>query len=101
MKKIICFTGIALLTAWIVGFTAFAKYVQALLPDDTVKADAIVVLTGGSERIATAAELFKQNCAKKMFISGVGGGAKLKAMTGTHIIPEDKKPLIRKSLPSA
>ncbi len=92
MKKFFSLIAFALFATWILGFILFIKYIQTLNPDDNiVKTDAIVVLTGGSQRIATAAELFKQDYAKKMFISGVGGGAKLKAMTGTDIIPEEKK----------
>ena len=79
---------------WLVGFVAFALYVNNLTVVDNVKTDAIVVLTGGSERVAVASELFRQNKAKKLFISGVGGGANIKAMTGTDVIADDKKDFI-------
>lgn len=94
MKRFFYFLALALLTAWLTGFVAFGRYVQSMPKDSSAKTDAIVVLTGGSQRIATAAELFNKDCAKKMFISGVGGGAELQAMTGTDIIPEAKKNFI-------
>lgn len=44
---------------------------------DLVKADAIIVLTGGQDRISAASDLLAQGFAQNLFVSGVGGGAEI------------------------
>ncbi len=56
--------------AWIGGFFYFAGQIEALAPSGS-KADAIVVLTGGGNRINTGLDLLQAGQAHKMFISGV------------------------------
>jgi uncharacterized SAM-binding protein YcdF (DUF218 family) len=66
--------GGLLALAWIVGLWRFA----ALMPDgpsaDAQATDAVVVLTGGSGRLAAGLELLVQGRAKKLFVSGVHRG---------------------------
>jgi len=57
---------------WLGGFMAFMIYVWTLSPAPvTKKADAIVVLTGGTNRINTGLDLLNEGAAKQLFISGV------------------------------
>jgi uncharacterized SAM-binding protein YcdF (DUF218 family) len=74
--------GLAL--AWVAGFLWFVRDVES--PATPGKADGIVVLTGGAERIATGLHLLQQGCCRRMLISGVGHGAELAALQhGTGI----------------
>ncbi len=58
-----------LLLAWMLGFAWFALFLPP--PADTIKTDAVVVLTGGSNRIDRGLEIIRQGNAKRMLISGV------------------------------
>jgi uncharacterized SAM-binding protein YcdF (DUF218 family) len=53
------------------GFLYFADSVASLQPPAQPKADAIVVLTGGFQRIDQAVELLKAGAGKRLLISGV------------------------------
>jgi uncharacterized SAM-binding protein YcdF (DUF218 family) len=60
--------GIALIFG---GFLRFADSVTTLKPPTEPRADAIVVLTGGYQRIDQAVELLKKGAGKRLLISGV------------------------------
>ncbi|MGE0700586.1 MAG: YdcF family protein [Hyphomicrobiaceae bacterium] len=62
---------IAGLAVGAVGFVAFAATVRSLAPAADVRADAIVVLTGDEERIATGVRLMIEGRARRLLISGV------------------------------
>ena len=53
------------------GFLYFAETVAALETPREAKADAIVVLTGGYQRIDRAFDLLKQGAGRRLLISGV------------------------------
>ncbi|PDT06101.1 YdcF family protein [Rhizobium chutanense] len=53
------------------GFLRFADSVTTLKPPAEPKADAIVVLTGGYQRIDQAVELLQKGAGKRLLISGV------------------------------
>ncbi|MDX3929730.1 MAG: YdcF family protein [Shinella sp.] len=57
--------------AGVFGFMRFADKVAALEPPLQPKADAIVVLTGGFQRIDQGLELLKSGAGKRLLISGV------------------------------
>ena len=59
------------LALWITGLLCFAALVNKKPVDENTKTEAIVALTGGTERLATAVELLKQGKAQKLLISGV------------------------------
>lgn len=58
-----------LLLAWILGFVWFALLLPQ--PSDAVKTDAVVVLTGGANRIDRGLDILRAGDAKRMLISGV------------------------------
>lgn len=62
------------------GFAVFYQNVASLAPPDNPKADAIVVLTGGYQRIDQAVELLSKGAGERLLISGVNP-----ATTGNHI----------------
>jgi uncharacterized SAM-binding protein YcdF (DUF218 family) len=60
--------------AWFVGFFWYAADVPDQLNDVTTPTDAIVVLTGGSERLDAGLSLLRLKMAHKLFVSGVYRG---------------------------
>jgi len=66
--------------AWLAGLVAFVSAIplSADAPDD--KTDAIVVLTGGSERLAEGLRLLAAGRAAKLFVSGVGKDVELASL---------------------
>lgn len=64
---------------WIGGFIVFDAYIRTS-PDYTKKTDAIVVLTGGKNRISEALKLYNDNMAEFLIISGVDDKVSLKEL---------------------
>jgi len=78
--KIIGFT-FALFIIWGIGLSQFVSEIQSLNAKHDIKAaDAIVVLTGGSGRVAKGFELLEQQKGKKLFISGVHQGIEVREL---------------------
>ncbi len=71
---------ILLIACWVIGFVLFALYAFSLKYTAPQKAQAIVVLTGGADRINTAFDLLKQDKADKLFISGVNSKVSVGAL---------------------
>jgi uncharacterized SAM-binding protein YcdF (DUF218 family) len=65
-----------LVTTWLAGFAWFLV-VSIGQPPVPARADGIVALTGGAERVATALRLLQQGRGRVLLISGVGAGASL------------------------
>lgn len=62
---------LAIVVAFAAGFVVFAAHVSTARPPAAAHADAIVALTGGSNRIEDAAKLLDAGSAGRMLISGV------------------------------
>lgn len=71
MKKIVFIFIIIPIVAFISGFVTFAYNINHYTVEEGQKADAIIVFTGGKNRIKDAFALFNKGIADKMFISGV------------------------------
>lgn len=56
---------------WLLGLIRFAWSIPDSIADSQTPTDAIVILTGGSERIETGLALLIENKAHKAFVSGV------------------------------
>jgi len=72
-RRIMRWTGFAMIFAGaliFVGFLHFADSVSTLRPPVDPKADAIVVLTGGYQRIDQAIELLRSGAGNRLLISG-------------------------------
>src|SRR5690606_25849075 len=68
------FALLLLIVGAAVGFLAFVDSLPQRPVNATTRTDAIVVLTGGSERVTTGLHLLEQGLAKHLFISGVPPG---------------------------
>lgn len=66
--------GLLASMAWLGGLVWFAALVPDRVDDADTATDAIVVLTGGSERLETGLRLLAERRAAKLFVSGVYGG---------------------------
>ncbi len=67
-------------TFWFGGLVWFIEDMPQGTPDPSLKTSAIVVLTGGNNRISEGLELLSQNKSGELLISGVRRGASLKAI---------------------
>ncbi len=56
---------------FVAGFALFIRQIQTGTPDDSVRADAIVVLTGGESRVTEAVRLLAAGSGQRLLISGV------------------------------
>lgn len=83
--RLFAYCAAALLTLvllWALGWLWFAASVAAMKPhDETVRTDAIVVLTGGDKRVNTGLDLMEKGAAKHLFISGVNPKVKPEDLT--------------------
>ncbi|CAF28307.1 hypothetical membrane protein [Bartonella henselae] len=72
------------------GFVVFSEKTEQLTPPSPLpKADAIIVLTGGENRIETGLDLLQQGLGSRLLISGVNTTTTLKRfMHSTHITPQ-------------
>lgn len=66
--------------AWGIGFSAFNSDARHAV-EPPAAADAIVVLTGGADRIDTALQLLLDRRAPLLLVSGVSGGADLTSLS--------------------
>lgn len=68
---------------WVLGWLWFAASVVSMKPDDDwVKTDAIIVLTGGGNRVNTGLDLLAADKAQYLFISGVNAQVKPAELIG-------------------
>jgi uncharacterized SAM-binding protein YcdF (DUF218 family) len=59
---------------WLVGLWRFVAALPSEIAEPDERTDAIVVLTGGSQRVEGGLRLLAEGKAKKLFISGVAAG---------------------------
>ena len=71
MRKWIFIVLCVLAVIWTTGLIRFASLVSQKPEDITTQTQALIVLTGGTERVASAVDLLKQGMAEKLLISGV------------------------------
>lgn len=71
--------------AWGLGFLWFSLTIPGAVDDTTTHTDAIVVLTGGSERVKTGLELLEDGHADRLFISGVGDQTRIKDLVSEDL----------------
>ncbi|MSP52236.1 MAG: YdcF family protein [Alphaproteobacteria bacterium] len=67
---------------WLGGFLWFARSLADQTVDATTATDAVIVLTGGSERLDTGFALLAEGRMKKLFITGVGRSTKREEIRG-------------------
>jgi uncharacterized SAM-binding protein YcdF (DUF218 family) len=68
---------LALALLWVGGFVWFARYAGRFVAEEGGRTDAVVVLTGGSGRLAAGLALLAEERADKLFVSGVYRGVEV------------------------
>ncbi|PCJ00204.1 MAG: hypothetical protein COB14_04415 [Alphaproteobacteria bacterium] len=72
LKKMLRFFVLIMLILWIGGYALFiANVISKPITQPATKTDAIIVLTGGHNRIQTGLSLFSDGLSKNLFITGV------------------------------
>lgn len=97
MKKLVIFLTflgiVALFFVWALSFMSFVQSIvlieETSAQTQSIKTDAIVVLTGGSERVETGMKLLTSGSGKKLLISGVHKKLGLNHIPGLTDYPED------------
>lgn len=77
IRRIVLALGGLVFAAWLLGLAVFSGTVPRSLSVDDQVTDAIVVLTGGSNRLEQGLTLLLQGRGKKLFVSGVHRGVLL------------------------
>ncbi len=73
---------------WVYGFIIFTGLVSSMNePKEIEKTDAIIVLTGGTNRIDRALDLLSEGKTDHLFVSGVNKSVKLKELLSTYRKP--------------
>ena len=85
-RRLVVLMSVALLslTAWLGGLIWFIQTMPLATPTpaDTEMTDAIVVLTGGSNRLQTGIDLLRRGQASKLFVTGVYQGVEVDELLG-------------------
>ena len=74
---------------WGIGLLDFADSIPIRVADLDRQTDAIVVLTGGSERLTTGLRLLAEDKAKRVFVSGVHPGVDVERLLQLAGRPDD------------
>jgi uncharacterized SAM-binding protein YcdF (DUF218 family) len=69
--------ALGLVLAWLAGLVWFAATMPDAVEDVVTATEAIVVLTGGSDRVATGVALLEGNLGGRLFVSGVHKGVEV------------------------
>lgn len=83
LKIFLTYMIVLVVSCWVIGFIIFASFAIATKYHPVEKADAIIALTGGNDRIKEAIRLLQDNQAPRLFISGVH-----ESVTGYHLLKE-------------
>lgn len=70
LRQLVVLLG-TLAALWLVGLFWFAQQIPDAVGDPTTKTDAIVVLTGGSQRVEGGLQLLAAGMGKTLFVTGV------------------------------
>ncbi|MDR3441164.1 YdcF family protein [Telmatospirillum sp.] len=73
-RRFLHWTPLVLAALWSAGLVWFAADVPDQIDDPATTTDAIVVLTGGSERLDAGLSLLRRKMGRKLFVSGVYRG---------------------------
>lgn len=79
-RKVVFYLLLLGICVWLGGMIGFGYTINHLKTDEKQKTDAIVVLTGGRNRISEAVQLLNAGAAEKLLISGVAEETSLEAL---------------------
>jgi uncharacterized SAM-binding protein YcdF (DUF218 family) len=83
---LVALSAAALIATYLAGLFGFAGTMPRAVADPDAETDAIVVLTGGSQRLTSAFELMAAHRARWLFISGVNRETDLISLPGASAL---------------
>jgi uncharacterized SAM-binding protein YcdF (DUF218 family) len=86
IKKIITYISFIIILVWTIGLSIFAWKINHFKSPETSKTDAIIVLTGGRNRISEAVKILENGVSDLLFISGVAKDISLKEIQNINKI---------------
>ena len=87
LTLLVAFIGVGVLVG---GFIRYTSIVMTPTSDTTAKADGIVVLTGGENRLREAASLFSKGLSERLLVTGVNPTLSLSSFQKVLGLPMDK-----------
>jgi len=87
--KLLLLITVTFLSIWVGGLLWFKSQIATSIEPAHTNTDAIVVLTGGSDRLREGIVLLKQGKATMLFVSGVGEGVTMADTFRTAGFPPD------------
>jgi uncharacterized SAM-binding protein YcdF (DUF218 family) len=91
MLRLLAAGGAAVAAAWLGGFACFVYFTSRDAPPPPPHVDAIVVLTGGPDRVEVALRLLASGAADRLLVSGAGEKTDLADLA--HLAGIDPAPL--------
>ncbi len=86
--KLTLFIAAGLFALWLAGLVYFVSFVITATPElANERTDAIIVLTGGRNRVNTGLTLFAEGKSPYLLISGVNPGVSLDNIRAMHVDP--------------
>jgi uncharacterized SAM-binding protein YcdF (DUF218 family) len=82
----------AMLVAWLLGLVLFAETIPTRPSDDRTEADAIIVLTGGSDRLKEGLLLLARHEGRQLLVSGVHANTDIPALLQSVDLTADAAP---------
>jgi uncharacterized SAM-binding protein YcdF (DUF218 family) len=79
--------GLLIAGVWLAGLLEFAAQIPGRVQDPQTETDAIIVLTGGADRLQTGLDLLARRRAGRLFVSGVHRDADLDALLANITLP--------------
>lgn len=92
LNYFLAISSMAFVIFWLGSFIIFHQMIRSYPVDMVTKTDAVVVLTGGRNRIAEAVKLYNQGLAETLIISGVGPKVNLKQIEQKNKTSVDRLP---------
>ncbi|MDE2228551.1 MAG: YdcF family protein [Alphaproteobacteria bacterium] len=87
LRRLVLVLG-AVSAVWLAGLIWFADQIPDAVADTTTHTDAIVVLTGGSQRVEGGLQLLAAGMGKTLFVTGVFPGVQVPALLHGANAPE-------------
>jgi len=76
---------------WLITLFIFVAGLQTSVSNITEKTDAIIVLTGGSQRLTEGLKLLEKKLSMRLFISGVYKGTEVRSLLNLFSFPNKKQ----------
>ena len=98
MTRILLIVFLTPLVLLLIGFLWFVNIVPSKPSEDLRQTEAVIVLTGGSERLKAGLDLLLNGYAIEMFVSGVGKGVTVENLFELNKLSPEKIMLVKQRI---